>query len=240
MKDNLVIVESPAKAKTIEKFLGDKYKVMSSYGHIRDLKKRSFSVDEKTFEPQYEVPSDKTKVVDTLKKQAEQLAERQKALEEAQQALENVGNQRTVRVFNAATGQWEWVSDASSTKNAQGNLESAQKSYDEYIRSRALADMQKARDEGLAFDMGNLGPQVSASALARLNTPEVLEYAKKLDAIYGGATFQDLVAVGTGTANGGDSHDTIYNFGNITMTEAEARSTTVADLARRLNVLKIS
>ena len=72
MKDNLVIVESPAKAKTIEKFLGDKYKVLSSYGHIRDLKKRSFSVDEKTFTPQYEVPSDKVKVVDQLKKQAEQ------------------------------------------------------------------------------------------------------------------------------------------------------------------------
>ena len=72
MKDNLVIVESPAKAKTIEKFLGDKYKVVSSYGHIRDLKKRSFSVDEKTFAPQYEVPSDKTRVVDQLKKQAEQ------------------------------------------------------------------------------------------------------------------------------------------------------------------------
>ncbi|MBP3711557.1 MAG: type I DNA topoisomerase [Bacteroidaceae bacterium] len=72
MKDNLVIVESPAKAKTIEKFLGDKYKVMSSYGHIRDLKKRSFSVDEKTFAPQYEVPSDKAKVVAQLKSQAEQ------------------------------------------------------------------------------------------------------------------------------------------------------------------------
>ena len=72
MKDNLVIVESPAKAKTIEKFLGDKYKVLSSYGHIRDLKKRSFSVDEKTFAPQYEVPSDKQKVVAQLKSQAEQ------------------------------------------------------------------------------------------------------------------------------------------------------------------------
>ncbi len=72
MKENLVIVESPAKAKTIEKFLGDKYKVMSSYGHIRDLKKRSFSVDEKTFAPQYEVPSDKAKVVAQLKSQAEQ------------------------------------------------------------------------------------------------------------------------------------------------------------------------
>ncbi|MBR6141447.1 MAG: type I DNA topoisomerase [Bacteroidaceae bacterium] len=71
MKDNLVIVESPAKAKTIEKFLGDKYKVLSSYGHIRDLKKKSFSVDEKTFAPQYEVPSDKVKVVAQLKGQAE-------------------------------------------------------------------------------------------------------------------------------------------------------------------------
>ena len=72
MKENLVIVESPAKAKTIEKFLGDKYKVLSSYGHIRDLKKKSFSVDEKTFAPQYEVPADKVKVVDLLKGQAEQ------------------------------------------------------------------------------------------------------------------------------------------------------------------------
>ena len=67
-----MIVESPAKAKTIEKFLGDKYKVLSSYGHIRDLKKRSFSVDEKTFEPQYEVPADKQKVVAQLKSQADQ------------------------------------------------------------------------------------------------------------------------------------------------------------------------
>ena len=70
MKDNLVIVESPAKAKTIEKFLGDDYKVVSSYGHIRDLKKRTFSVDVNTFAPQYEVPSDKKSVVENLKKLA--------------------------------------------------------------------------------------------------------------------------------------------------------------------------
>ena len=72
MKENLVIVESPAKAKTIEKFLGDNYKVLSSYGHIRDLKKKTFSVDEKTFAPQYEVPADKVKLVAQLRSQAEQ------------------------------------------------------------------------------------------------------------------------------------------------------------------------
>ncbi len=70
MKENLVIVESPAKAKTIEKFLGKDYAVLSSYGHIRDLKKHSFSIDIDTFAPQYEVPSDKVKVVAQLKKAA--------------------------------------------------------------------------------------------------------------------------------------------------------------------------
>ena len=63
MAKNLVIVESPAKAKTIEKFLGSDFKVMSSYGHIRDLKKKDFSIDiENNFEPVYEIPDDKKKV----------------------------------------------------------------------------------------------------------------------------------------------------------------------------------
>ena len=70
MQKNLVIVESPAKAKTIEKFLGGDYKVMSSFGHIRDLKKKDFGVDLQTFEPQYEVSPDKVKVVSELKTQA--------------------------------------------------------------------------------------------------------------------------------------------------------------------------
>ena len=70
MQKNLVIVESPAKAKTIEKFLGADYKVMSSYGHIRDLKKKNFGVDLDTFEPQYEIPADKKKVVSDLRAQA--------------------------------------------------------------------------------------------------------------------------------------------------------------------------
>ena len=70
MQDNLVIVESPAKAKTIEKFLGKDYKVMSSYGHIRDLKKKEISIDMKTLEPEYEIPEDKRKLVSELKQMA--------------------------------------------------------------------------------------------------------------------------------------------------------------------------
>ena len=67
MQDNLVIVESPAKAKTIEKFLGNDYKVMSSYGHIRDLKKKEISIDPDTLEPDYEIPEEKKKLVSELR-----------------------------------------------------------------------------------------------------------------------------------------------------------------------------
>ena len=70
MQKNLVIVESPAKAKTIEKFLGDDFKVMSSYGHIRDLKKKELSIDPKTLEPDYEIPEEKKKLVSELKNNA--------------------------------------------------------------------------------------------------------------------------------------------------------------------------
>lgn len=73
MPKNLVIVESPAKAKTIEKFLGKDFKVLSSYGHIRDLKKKEFSINvEKNFEPDYEIPEDKKTLVKTLKSEAKE------------------------------------------------------------------------------------------------------------------------------------------------------------------------
>src|SRR5690554_1638255 len=71
MEKNLVIVESPAKAKTIEKVLGKDFHVMSSYGHIRDLKKKDFGIDiENGFTPMYEVPADKKKVVSDLRSAA--------------------------------------------------------------------------------------------------------------------------------------------------------------------------
>jgi DNA topoisomerase-1 len=71
MIENLVIVESPAKAKTIEKFLGKDFRVVSSFGHIRDLSKKNLGIDIKNnFEPDYEVPKEKAKVVSELRKAA--------------------------------------------------------------------------------------------------------------------------------------------------------------------------
>ncbi|MBQ2330889.1 MAG: DNA topoisomerase I, partial [Bacteroidales bacterium] len=71
MEGNLVIVESPAKAKTIQKFLGKDFVVKPSFGHIRDLQEKKLSVDvEHGFTPQYEVPADKKKTVTELKKLA--------------------------------------------------------------------------------------------------------------------------------------------------------------------------
>ena len=72
MQKNLVIVESPAKAKTIEKFLGDDFKVMSSYGHIRDLKKKELSINIDSLRPDYEIPAEKEKVVKELKQNAKE------------------------------------------------------------------------------------------------------------------------------------------------------------------------
>ena len=75
MQKNLVIVESPAKAKTIEKFLGSDYKVMSSYGHIRDLKKKELSINENTLEPEYEIPEEKKKLVSELRSNAKKASQ---------------------------------------------------------------------------------------------------------------------------------------------------------------------
>lgn len=69
MAKNLIIVESPAKGKTIEKYLGGDFVVKSSFGHIRDLPKKGLSIDkDNDFEPEYEIPADKKKVISELKK----------------------------------------------------------------------------------------------------------------------------------------------------------------------------
>ena len=75
----LVIVESPTKSKTLQGFLGPKYKVLSSYGHIRDLPKNELGVDvENNFKPKYVIPLKSKKVISTLKKEAEKKSDTSK------------------------------------------------------------------------------------------------------------------------------------------------------------------
>ena len=70
---DLVIVESPTKAKTIQKFLGNDYKIKSSFGHVRDLPKRELGVDvDNNFEPKYVIPTKAKKVIAELKKDAKE------------------------------------------------------------------------------------------------------------------------------------------------------------------------
>src|SRR5687768_286667 len=76
MAKNLLIVESPAKAKTIEKILGSEFEVKSCYGHIRDLEKAGMGIDlEKKYKPRYIIPEEKEKVVNDLKRLAKKADE---------------------------------------------------------------------------------------------------------------------------------------------------------------------
>ena len=96
MQKNLVIVESPAKAKTIEKFLGEDFKVMSSFGHIRDLDKKNDGVDPDTFQPHYEIPADKQKVVSELRAAAKKVETVWLASDEDREGLAHPGRDAEV------------------------------------------------------------------------------------------------------------------------------------------------
>src|SRR6187401_2029233 len=112
-KKSLVIVESPAKAKTINKYLGDDFEVTASMGHVRDLPSKGMGVDLKTFEPEYEILESRGKVVTELKKLAKNADEIYLATDldregeaiawHLQQAL-GIPDERVKRViFNAIT-----------------------------------------------------------------------------------------------------------------------------------------
>ena len=168
----------------------------------------------------------------------DQMAEKEAAVEKARQALENAQKQRNVRIFNAATGQWEWVADQGAVQRAQEQYDSAQRTLTQAQEDAELDALRKRRDSGETYKtpslVGELGSTIEAT-----DTSKSKKFLDGRGYVFGGAP-----ADGSGgyTRNGvgGDSHDTVYNFGNITLSEAEAQSTSVAELARRLNVLKIS
>lgn len=171
---------------------------------------------------------------------ANRLAEKEQALAEARDALANANKQRTIRTYNAATGQWEWVADTAKIKSAEEALNKAEKDYAEEVKDQAISELERLRDTMADLNDVILGPALSAIMLKAESSEEFQNFARALNAVYGVGSYLSSTQGSSKVLSTSDSHDTIYTFGNVTLTEDEASSMSVAQLAQRLQVLKIS
>lgn len=178
---------------------------------------------------------------DQAQKLAEQLQQKQEAIEKAKESLANAQKQRTVRIYNAETGQWEWISDQSKVSNAQQNLENAEKTYADEVKSQAIAELKAMRDTLVDLNEVVLGPALSAVVTMAEDSKEFQAFAEALNAVYGIGTYLSSTIGSTSVLGGGsDSHDTVYSFGDLVLTEEQASTMTLAQLAKKLQVLKLT
>lgn len=171
---------------------------------------------------------------------ANALAEKEQALADAREALANASKQRTVRTYNAATGQWEWVADQSKVKSAQETLTKAEENYAKEVKDQAINELERLRDTMADLNDVILGPALSAIMSQVESSDTFQNFARALNGVYGVGSFLASTEGSSKVLSTADSHDTIYTFGNVTLTEEEASSMSVAQLAQRLQVLKIS
>lgn len=166
---------------------------------------------------------------------ANELAERREAVDKAREALANAERQRTVRIYNPVTGQWEWVANASDVTRAQENLKNAE----EALRKEELSQAIDAIKNASAGDLGNmvLSPAILDALFG--GTPEQQSaFLNALGAATGGADWLASSAAQT-PWNQGNSIGTQYNFNGITLTEAQASGMTIKELISMLQGLKI-
>lgn len=166
---------------------------------------------------------------------AKSLEEKQLAVEEAQKAYNAAQSQRTVRIFNPVTGQWEWVANASDVLNAQKNLESAQDALREEQFSQAVDRLKRGelKLEDLLLDEA-ISSQFSAASDA-----EKQNFLSALGAYSGGVNYGASTAYNT-TNSQTDSHDIVYNFNGVSIGKTEAEGLTLAQLAAELRFLKLT
>ena len=172
---------------------------------------------------------------------ANALAEKEQALADAREALANATKNRTVRTYNAATGQWEWVADQAKIKSAQETLTKTEESYAKEVKDQAIKELENLRDTMADLNDVILGPALSAIMTQAESSDVFQNFARALNGVYGvGSYLASTEGSSKVLSTSSDSHDTIYTFGNVTLTEEEASSMSVAQLAQRLQVLKIS
>lgn len=167
---------------------------------------------------------------------AKSLEEKQLAVEEAQKAYEAAQNQRTVRIFNPVTGQWEWVAKASDVLSAQKNLESAQDTLREEQFSQAVDRLKRGelKLEDLLLD------EAVSSQFSAASDAEKQNFLSALGAYSGGVNYGASTAYNNTTNSQTDSHDTNYYFNGMSIGKAEAEGMTLAQLASELRILNLT
>ena len=167
---------------------------------------------------------------------AKSLEEKQLAVEEAQKAYEAAQSQRTVRIFNPVTGQWEWVANASDVLSAQKNLESAQDALREEQFSQAVDRLKRGelKLEDLLLD------EAVSSQFSAASDAEKQNFLSALGAYSGGVNYGASTAYNNTTNSQTDSHDIVYNFNGFTIGKTEAEGMTLAQLVSELRFLKLT
>lgn len=244
---------------------------------LQDAAKEAYDAFAEQIDQQTGAIDKEIEALEQVKEEAEdlnELEEKRRAIMEAQEKLLNAQEQRTIRIYNAATGQWEWMASEEEISDAQKELEDAQKEYEDYLleqQIKALEDLKDSLDdmkdaakddldklEDSLEDSGRSLDEIIADMIATGSSTDytgfssyisaltgtkkeisAVDFLSKIGAIYGTSALPQVPSI-ISTSGGSDSHDTIYSFGGITLTEQQAQTTTLAELARQLRVLGIS
>lgn len=173
-------------------------------------------------------------------KALKELEEKRAALEESVAAYENAQKQRTVRIYNAETGQWEWIADQKKIDAAREKIDSAQESYNDAVKKQAIEELKKMGENVSDLSDIVLGPALSAVVTMSEDSQEFQNFAAALNAVFGVGSFLQSTEGTTSALSTVDSHDTHYSFGGVDITPEQAGSMTLAQLAQMLQVLKIT
>lgn len=221
----------------VDKLLGKGFSVTSD--EVLDLLNKGYGYSDDLMN---ELVDSLDALTDATEK-ANTLAEKQADVDKAREALENAKKQRTVRIYNEDSGQWEWIAKADDIQRAQEKLESAQKSLDDVKKDIAGDELEQWLETLKKANIGDVsGIEISPAVrelLSGASEEEQRRIADILKAITGGAS-NTVDTTGESIYRNSDSHDVYYQFGDIKLSDAQASGMTVKELANQLRALRLT
>lgn len=183
---------------------------------------------------------DSLKAMQSTQEDANDLAEKQLAVDEAREALTNAQNQRTVRVFNPVTGQWEWIANAKDIASAEEKLQKAEESLLKEQQSQELDALKKLYEHNGNLSDFTIGPGLSA-LIGNASIDDMNAFATALGLLSGGLTTTADTSAKS-IFDSVDSHDTVtqYTFNGVTIDAGTAQNTSLADLVAMISPLAIT